>query len=184
MLITEPIRKSIGDSRLELVIGNIVMEDTEAIVNPAQKSLHPGGGADGEIHIWGGPRIWEECRELGGCEPGQAKITTGGDLAARYVIHTVGPIWTGGGSNEAEVLASCYRECLRIAVEHNIASIAFPAISTGDYAYPMELAAPIAIGTVVAHLNDHSGPRLVRFVLKGRRAFELHNSALQAIVSV
>jgi O-acetyl-ADP-ribose deacetylase (regulator of RNase III) len=181
MLQEEFMKVSIGASTLELVIGNIVTEETEAIVNPAQKSLCPGGGADGEIHIWGGPRIWEECREFGGCEPGHAVITSGGDLPAKYVIHTVGPIWTGGGSNEAETLASCYRECLRIAKERNIASIAFPAISTGNYGYPMELAAPIAIETVVRHLKKHSDPKLVRFLLKGRRAFDVHCSTLKAI---
>jgi O-acetyl-ADP-ribose deacetylase len=176
-------RVTVGAAILEIVVGNIVGEDTEAIVNPAQKSLHPGGGVDGEIHLWGGPQIWQECRELGGCETGDAKITTGGDLKAQYVIHTVGPIWSGGKSNEADLLASCYRRCMKIASEKGLFSIAFPAISTGNYGYPVEEAAMIALRTVVEQLRANSDLQLVRFVLKGRSAFELHCEALDSILS-
>ena len=174
---------NIGNAILEIEVGNIVTEDTEAIVNPAQKSLHPGCGVDGQIHLWGGTQIQRECGELNGCETGDAKITTGGELQAKFVIHTVGPIWSGGNANEPDLLASCYRRCLEVASENDIHSIAFPAISTGDYSYPMEQAAPIALETVVQYLKEQGKPHLVRFVLKGRRAFELHCSALTALMS-
>ena len=173
----------IGAARLELVVGNIAFEATDAIVNPAQTSLFPGGGADGEIHLWGGRRLMEACRDLNGCETGDAKITTGGDLQARYVIHTVGPIWTGGGSGEADALACCYRRCLEVATENGVRSLAFPAISTGDYGYPMDLAAPVALGAVIGYLRSRPGPNLVRFVLKGRRAFDLHSMALNRLLN-
>lgn len=175
-------RGAVGRTALELVVGNIVREETDAIVNPAQKSLYPGGGVDGEIHLWGGPMIWQECRELGGCEPGDAKITTGGDLKAKYVIHTVGPIWTGGQAGEADRLASCYRRCLEVAKENRIATLAFPAVSTGHYGYPPEEAAPIAVRTVVETLKGLNAFELVRFVLKGRKSFELHCQALTASI--
>jgi O-acetyl-ADP-ribose deacetylase (regulator of RNase III) len=176
----EAVRVEIGTRLIEIVVGNIVTEDTDAIVNAAQKSLFPGGGVDGEIHLWGGPQIWQECRELGGCETGDAKITTGGSLKAKYVIHTVGPIWTGGGSGEAELLASCYRSCLQVAAAHNIATIAFPAISTGNYSYPVEAASQIALRTVIREMKVSGSLKLVRFVLKGRKAFDAYCAALHA----
>ena len=171
-------RALVATSVLELAVGSIVTETTDAIVNPAQSSLFPGGGVDGEIHLWGGTRIWRECRDLNGCETGDAKITGGGDLRARYVIHTVGPIWRGGDAGEADALASCYRRCLEVAAENGVGSLAFPAISTGDYGYPMEEAAAIALRPVIMYLKAHEALRLVRFVLKGRKAFELHSVAL------
>lgn len=174
----------IRNSVLEIVVGNLVTEDTQAIVNPAQKSLYPGCGVDGQIHLWGGDQIQRECGELNGCETGHAKITTGGELQAQFVIHTVGPIWSGGSAGEPELLASCYRRCLEVASENGIESIAFPAVSTGDYGYPIEQAAPIAIKTVTEYLMAHDKPHLVRFVLKGRRAFDLHCSALNDLMAV
>jgi O-acetyl-ADP-ribose deacetylase (regulator of RNase III) len=176
-------RISVNATVLELVVGNIVTEETEAIVNPAQKSLFPGGGVDGEIHLWGGSQIWQECRELNGCEPGDAKITTGGDLRALYVIHTVGPIWSGGDTGEAEALASCYRRCLEVASENHIRSIAFPAISTGNYSYPLEEAAEISLRTVVQWLKTNDAVSLVRFIVKGRTAFDLHSTVLDTLIT-
>jgi len=164
---------------IEIVVGNLVRDESEAIVNPAQKELAPGGGVDGEIHLWGGERIWEESRRLGGCEVGDAKITTGGDLPAKYVIHTVGPIWTGGEAGEAEALSSCYRRCLEVAVEHGIRTIAFPAISTGHYGYPIEEAARVAFQTVRDYLKAHDNLDRVRFVLRGREAFERYEEAFR-----
>lgn len=175
---------NIRTSSIEIVVGNIVTDDTQAIVNPAQKSLYPGCGVDGQIHLWGGEQIQRECGELNGCETGDAKITTGGELQAPFVIHTVGPIWSGGNAGEPELLASCYRRCLEVAFENGIESIAFPAISTGDYGYPVEQAAPIALKAVIQYLKVHDKPHFVRFVLKGRKAFELHCSALDDLMSV
>lgn len=173
---------TVGSTVLEIMVGNIVTETTDAIVNPAQKSLFPGGGVDGEIHLWGGARIWRECRDLKGCETGDAKMTSGGDLPARYVIHTVGPIWSGGKAGEAEALASCYRRCLEVAAENGVHSIAFPAISTGDYGYPLADAAAVCLRSLIEFLETRPGPSLVRLVLKGRKAFDLHVSALEAVL--
>ncbi len=170
---------TIGQTRVELVVGNLVTEDVDAIVNPAQKSLFPGGGVDGEIHEWGGPTIWEQCRDLAPCLTGEAKITTGGDLRARFVIHTVGPIWSGGQAGEAELLASCYRRVLEVARENDLKSVAFPAISTGNYVYPLDEAAQIAVRTVADFLT--SEPPVfdtIRFVVRNREAFDAFSGAL------
>jgi len=179
----ESIRTQVGTTILELIVGNLVTETTDALVNPAQASLFPGGTLDGEIHLWGGTRIWQECRALNGCGTGDAKITTDGDLQARYVIHTVGPIWSGGNDGEPDALASCYRRSLEVASENGIHSIAFPAISTGNYGYPMEQAAEIALRAVIAHLQEHHGLSQVRFVLKGRKAFAIHSAALDKMMA-
>lgn len=178
----ELVHVGIGTTFIEVVVGNIVTADTDAIVNAAQKSLFPGGGVDGEIHLWGGPQIWQECRRLGGCETGDAKITTGGNLNAKFVIHTVGPIWTGGGSGEAAQLESCYSRCLEVAAAHNFSTIAFPAISTGNYSYPVEEAEQIALRTVIREIQPSGRLELVRFVLKGRKAFDAYYAALHAVV--
>ncbi len=166
---------------LELVEGDITQQDTEAIVNAANSSLLGGGGVDGAIHRAGGPEILAECRKLGGCATGEAKITTGGRLKARYVIHAVGPVyWREGAERAAKLLASAYRRSLEVAAEHGVRSLAFPSISTGAYGYPMEDAAPIALGTAADYLacQKRDGIQLVRFVLYGRQAFQVYQRAL------
>lgn len=155
----------VGNTQIELVLGDITQQDTDAIVNAANRSLRGGGGVDGAIHRAGGPEILEQCRKLGGCETGDAKITTGGRLKARYVIHAVGPIYRGGTQGEAALLASAYRRSLEVAAEHGVKTIAFPSISTGAYGYPIEEAARIALKTVHDTLPRVPGIRLVRFVL-------------------
>jgi O-acetyl-ADP-ribose deacetylase (regulator of RNase III) len=142
---------------------NIVTLDVDAIVNAANSSLLGGGGVDGAIHRAAGRELLEECRRLGGCEVGQAKITKGYGLPARFVIHTVGPVWRGGSFGEAELLASCYRNSLAIAAERALRTIAFPSISTGAYGYPIESAAKIAMETVREVVSASSSPMEVTF---------------------
>ncbi len=168
----------IGESRLELLEGDITRQDTEAIVNAANPSLMGGGGVDGAIHRAGGPTILEECRRLGGCPTGEARLTRGGNLKARYVIHTVGPVYKDGGAREAELLASCYRESLKLASGQGITSVAFPSISTGAYGYPLAAAARIALQAVLAYLAGHAEVKLVRFVLFGHPAYEVYAKTL------
>jgi O-acetyl-ADP-ribose deacetylase len=151
---------------IELVFGDITQQDVDAIVNAANPTLLGGGGVDGAIHRAGGPAILAECRELGGCEPGDAKATGGGDLPARHVIHAVGPVWHGGGAGEAELLASCHRRAIELADELGCKSLAFPAISTGAYGYPVDLAAPVAVAATKEALAAHSNVDLARFVFR------------------
>ncbi len=146
----------IGAARLEIVIADITTLDVDAIVNAANETLRGGGGVDGAIHRAAGPKLLVECRKLGGCKTGSAKITHGYQLKARHVIHAVGPVWHGGGSGEEDLLASCYRSALALATTHALSSIAFPSISTGVYRFPADLAARIAVGTVVAELAAES----------------------------
>ncbi len=174
----------ISESSLELVEGDITRQDTDAIVNAANTSLLGGGGVDGAIHRAGGPKILEECRQLGGCPTGEARLTSGGNLKARYVIHTVGPIYRGGAHREAELLASCYRESLKLASGKGLASVAFPSISTGAYGYPLTEAARIALQSVLDYLAQHPEIRLVRFVLFGRPAYETYEKVLRELLRV
>jgi O-acetyl-ADP-ribose deacetylase (regulator of RNase III) len=153
----------IGNSRLDIIVADITALDVDAIVNAANSSLLGGGGVDGAIHRAAGPELLAECRTLGGCETGSAKITHGYKLKARAVIHAVGPVWHGGGSDEEALLAGCYSSALDLAAAHRLTSIAFPAISTGVYRFPAALAARIAVGTVVSELAAH--PRGIKRVV-------------------
>ncbi len=145
---------AIGATRLEICVADITTLAVDAIVNAANRSLLGGGGVDGAIHRAAGPELLAECRTLGGCETGSAKITRGYRLPANHVIHAVGPVWNGGAAGEAELLAACYRTSLALAARHKLGSLAFPAISTGIYRFPADRAARIAVGTVVAELTD------------------------------
>ena len=174
----------IGPSTLELVEGDITQQDTDALVNAANVALRPGGGVDGAIHRAGGPAIEAECRQLGGCPTGEARITTAGNLKARYVIHTAGPVYQDGLHREPELLASCYRESLKLASAKGIRSLAFPSISTGVYGYPIKDAALIALKTVTDYLTHHPEIERVRFVLFGRAAYEAYAKALQELRTI
>jgi O-acetyl-ADP-ribose deacetylase (regulator of RNase III) len=142
-----------GGAHLEIVVADITTLDVDVIVNAANRSLLGGGGVDGAIHRAAGPELLAECRTLGGCDTGSAKITRGYRLKARHVIHAVGPVWGGGAKDEPELLASCYRTALMLAAENGLRSIAFPAISTGVYRFPADLAARIAVGVVASELS-------------------------------
>ena len=181
-----PMQTKIGKTNLRLVTGDIADQDTDAVVTAAHWRLNKGTGTDGTIHTKGGPRIYEECRRIGGCPIGDAVITTGGDLRARHVIHAVGPVWRGGDEHEPVLLASAYRRSLEVAVRHGLRSISFPSISTGAFVYPLRLAAPIALMTIIEFLEreQHSLDE-VRMVLYSReddRAYPIFAQALQRLV--
>ena len=175
--------RKVGQAVVEAVQGDITKEEVEAIVNAANEGLRGGGGVDGAIHRAGGPAIMEECRRLKRCPTGQAVITTGGRLPARYVIHTVGPMWRGGESGEPELLASCYRESLKLAQAKGLKSIAFPSISTGAYGYPKEAAARVALKTVAEFLTHHQIIARVRFVVFSQSDLEIYRQVLDEILS-
>ena len=153
----------IGHTRLDIIVADITTLDVDAIVNAANRSLLGGGGVDGAIHRAAGPELLKECETLHGCETGSAKITRGYKLKARNVIHAVGPVWHGGGHNEEALLAGCYRTALDLAAEHKLTSVAFPAISTGVYHFPPDLAARVAVGTVASEIAAH--PRGIKHVV-------------------
>ena len=176
-------RVRIDAASLSLVRGDITKERVDAIVNAANERLMGGGGVDGAIHRAGGPAIAAECSEIrarqGGCPTGQAVITSGGNLPARHVIHTVGPVWRGGSAGEPELLASCYRESLGLAAGHGIRTVAFPSISTGVYGYPLAAAAAVALDTVKEFLETHHGIDEVRFLLFNDDACRCFSDALK-----
>jgi O-acetyl-ADP-ribose deacetylase len=167
-------------SRIVLERGDITRLAVDAIVNAANPSLLGGGGVDGAIHRNAGPKLLAETRMLGGCPPGEARLTSGHCLPARHVIHTVGPIWRGGDAGEAEILARCYASCLAIAQERQFGQIAFPAIATGIYGFPPDQAAAIAVSTVHGYLEREAWPRHVIFVSFDAATFNIYNALLSA----
>jgi O-acetyl-ADP-ribose deacetylase (regulator of RNase III) len=175
----------INSSTLSIIKGDITNEETDAIVNAANSRLVGGGGVDGAIHRTGGPKIMEECRKIGSCPTGSAVITTGGNLKAKYVIHTVGPVYRDGKNREAELLSSAYRKSLELASSKGIKSVAFPSISTGAYGYPINEASEIALKTVINFIKNvgASGrsPLLVRFVLFSERDLKVYEESLKKI---
>ena len=173
----------IGSSVLELIQGDITQQDTEAIVNAANRTLLGGGGVDGAIHRAAGPKLLAECRTLGGCETGDAVITRGYNLKARYVIHTVGPVYRGASPSAEGLLKSAYQGSLEVARAKGVRSVAFPSISTGAYGYPLEEAAPVALHTVIGFVQRYPEIERVRFVLRSSRAFRTFEEALGRITS-
>ena len=160
--------------RFSIIVGDITDSDADAIVNAANTTLLGGSGVDGAIHRAAGPELLAECRTLGGCETGKAKITAGYRLPARYVIHTPGPIWRGGGYGEAALLASCYRSCLLLASKKGLRTVDFPSISTGVYRYPLPLAATVALKAIMDFLSEHDLPERVRMVCHTEAAAEVY----------
>lgn len=174
-------KQVVNQATVELVRGDITCQDTDAIVNAANSSLLGGGGVDGAIHRAGGSAILEECKRLNGCATGDAKITTGGNLKARFVIHTVGPVYRDGKHGEPELLSSCYRRCLDVAKDHGVKTLAFPSVSTGVYGYPFDEAAEIALKTVKAFLEENSDIQRVRFVLFNEPVYRAFENAMNQL---
>jgi O-acetyl-ADP-ribose deacetylase (regulator of RNase III) len=179
--------RKIGNTKLSLVRGDITMQDTDAIVNAANSSLKGGGGVDGAIHRAGGSAILEECKQIvsrqGRLPTGEAVITTGGNMQARHVIHTVGPVWHGGHREEADLLASAYRHSLEVAVAKGLKSVSFPSISTGVYGYPVRLAAETALRTVIDFLRHNDALDEVVFVLFDERTHDAYNETLETLMT-
>lgn len=169
--------KTLGE-KIEIIHGDITTLEVDAIVNAANSTLLGGGGVDGAIHRAAGPELLAECRTLGGCEPGEAKLTRGCRLPARFVIHTVGPVWTGGNRDEAQTLANCYRNSLQLAVENGIKTIAFPAISCGAYRYPIRQAAQIALETTKDFLSSSDKIDKVFLVLWSKEIYDAYRESL------
>ena len=170
-------------ARVRVIKGDITQQRVDAIVNAANNSLLGGAGVDGAIHWAAGPGLLDECRKLNGCDTGEAKITGGYNLQAHYVIHTVGPIWRGGGFNEDDLLASCYQRSLALAAQHDVRTIAFPSISTGAYGFPVERAALIAVGEIAAFLRDDTTIKQVIIVCFNDLAYECYNAAVDGVMS-
>ena len=173
--------RTINGVTLALLRGNIVEVQVDAIVNAANSGLRGGGGVDGAIHRAGGPLIMEECRKIGGCPTGSAVATTAGRLPAKYVFHAVGPIYSGS-QNDGLLLASAYQSCLDLAEQHQVKSIAFPSLSTGIYGYPLQLAAPIALRTIIEHIQKPTSLQQVLMVLFGKDSYSAHEQALDQII--
>ena len=176
----------IGKTWLRLVTGDIADQDTDAVVTAAHWRLNKGTGTDGTIHTKGGPKIYEECLKIGGCPIGDAVITTGGNLKARHVIHAVGPVWRGGEEHESELLASAYRRSLQVAAENGLRSISVPSISTGAFVYPIQLAAPIALKTIIRFLESESHQldevRMVLYTRENDKAYTIFANTLGQIL--
>ncbi len=168
-------------SRISIIEGDITEQKVDAIVNAANTSLLGGGGVDGAIHRAAGPKLLEECRTLNGCETGEAKITKGYNLPARWVIHTVGPVWRGGSSREDELLAKCYTNSLVLAEKHRIETIAFPSISTGVYGFPIERASRIALKTVASYLSTANFPTRIFIVCFSHNDFQIYSDSLKEL---
>ena len=173
----------IKNSVIELVEGDITKQAVDAIVNAANTSLLGGGGVDGAIHRAGGPAILEECRKIGGCPTGEAVITTGGNLPAKHIIHTVGPVWHNGSQKEPELLHNSYKNSLLQAESNSLTSIALPSISTGAYRFPIDKASRIALSTIIEHLKGKTNIKTVRFVLFGAAAFKAYKNTLQQLLT-
>lgn len=167
--------------RIEIVKGDITRSAVDAIANAANTSLLGGGGVDGAIHRTAGPELLAECRTLGGCETGRAKITRGYKLPAGYVLHTPGPVWHGGSHGEAELLAGCYRSCLELAAQYGCRTVDFPSISTGVYGYPLDKAAPVALGAIKESLEKYPEIERVRMVCFDDRTKAAYEEALEAL---